>query len=72
MKLNYYQDTDSLYIDLSSKKSSKSVEVSVGIIIDYDKDGEIVGIDIDNASSKMNLTELVLNKIPAQVHKISA
>ena len=72
MKLNYYNDTDSLYIDLSSRKSSKSVEISTGIVIDYDKDGNIVGIDIDNASTKLNLTELILNKLPVKIHKISA
>ena len=72
MKLNYYNDTDSLYIDLSSHKSTKSVEVSTGVVIDYDKNGNIVGIDIDNASHKLNLSELILNKIPVQLHKISA
>jgi uncharacterized protein YuzE len=72
MKINYYPETDSMYIDLSSKTSIESKEISEGIILDYDKDGKLVGIDIDNASSKMDLTELVLNKLPTKIHKISA
>ena len=72
MKINYYPETDSMYIDLSSKTSIESKEISEGIILDYDKDGKLVGIDIDNASSKMDLTELVLNKLPTKVQKISA
>ncbi len=48
MKLNYYPETDSLYIDLSSRSSKESVEVSEGIVLDYDEDGDITGIDIDN------------------------
>ena len=72
MTINYYPDTDSLYIDLSSKESTNSNEVSEGVIIDYDKDGNIVGIDIDNASRKLNLKELVLNKVPSEVKKINA
>jgi uncharacterized protein YuzE len=72
MKINYYPETDSMYIDLSSKTSIESKEISEGIILDYDKDGKLVGIDIDNASSKMDLTELILNRLPTKVHKISA
>lgn len=72
MKLNYYPDTDSLYIDLSSKKSAESREISEGIVLDYDSEGNLVGIDIDNASKILDLKELVLNKLPVEVHKLSA
>jgi uncharacterized protein YuzE len=64
LKLNYYPDTDSLYIDLSSKPGTESREVSEGVILDYDADGKLVGIDIDNASRKLDLRELVTNQIP--------
>ena len=53
MKLNYYPDTDSLYIDLSEKPSVKCREISEGVVLDYDAEGILVGIDIDNASTKM-------------------
>ena len=72
MKLNYYPETDSLYIDLSSKTSTESVEIFEGIVIDYDKDGHITGIDIDNASRKIDLKEIILNKVPAQLQAITA
>jgi uncharacterized protein YuzE len=71
MKLNYYKDTDSLYIDLSSKPSAESREISEGIVLDYDADGNLVGIDIDNASRKIDLKEVILNKIPAEVEALS-
>jgi len=72
MKISYYPDTDSMYIDLSEKKSSESKEVSPGIVLDYDNSGDLVGIDIDNASKKLDLKELVLNKIPADLKTIAA
>jgi len=72
MKLNYYPETDSLYIDLSSKPSKESVEISEGVILDYDDDGHITGIDIDNDSHKIDLNEIILNKIPAQLQSITA
>jgi uncharacterized protein YuzE len=72
MKLNYYPETDSLYIDLSSKPSKESIEVSEGIVIDYDAEGHITGIDVDNASHKIDLKEIILNKIPSQLQTITA
>ena len=68
MKLNYYEETDSLYIDLSSKESVETKEISPGVNLDYDNVGEVVGIDIDNASKKLDLKDLTLNHIPSQVH----
>jgi uncharacterized protein YuzE len=71
MKLNYYRDTDSLYIDLSSKTSTESREITEGIVLDYDSEGNLVGIDIDNASRKVDLREVILSKIPAEVQAVT-
>ena len=71
MKLNYYRDTDSLYIDLSSKTSTASREITEGIVLDYDSEGNLVGIDIDNASRKVDLREVILSKIPAEVQAVT-
>jgi len=64
MKLSYYPDTDSLYIDLSTNPSAESVEVSEGVVLDYDGQGNLVGIDIDHASAKLDLQELVTSHVP--------
>jgi len=64
MKLNYYPETDSLYIDLSSNTSIESREISEGVVLDYDQNGNVVGIDIDNASKKVNLDDVSFSKIP--------
>jgi len=72
MKLNYYPDTDSLYIDLSSKVSSETREISEGVLLDYDEEGNLVGIDIDNASKKIDLRHLILNKLPVEVQTLTA
>lgn len=72
MKLNYYAETDSLYIDLSERPSTESREISEGVVLDYDADGNLVGIDIDNASSKVQLEQLILNKLPSRVETITA
>lgn len=66
MKLNYYKETDSLYIDLSSKSSVESREISEGVVLDYDEEGHLTGIDIDKASAILDLKELVVNHLPTQ------
>jgi len=71
MKVNYHPDTDSLYIDLSEHASVESREVSAGVVLDYDADGDLVGIDIDNASRKVQLERLVLTRMTAQIERIA-
>ena len=72
MKLNYYAETDSLYIDLSETPSAESREISEGAVLDYDAKGNLVGIDIDNASKKVQLKQLILSKLPGKVQTIPA
>jgi uncharacterized protein YuzE len=72
MKLNYYPETDSLYIDLSEKTSVDSKEISEGIVLDYDTKGNLVGIDIDNASKKVQLKELILSRLPSNIQTVEA
>ena len=72
MKLNYYLETDSLYIDLAERASVESREVSEGVVLDYDAEGNLVGIDIDNAGKKFELKTLVLSKLPTEIQSLSA
>ncbi len=72
MKLNYHPDTDSLYIDLSEQPSAESREVSEGVVLDYDTEGNLVGIDIDNASRRVALQRLVLSRLPGVVETDAA
>jgi len=72
MKLNYYPETDSLYIDLSETTSVESKEISEGVVLDYDAEGNLVGIDIDNASKKVQLKELILSRLPSAVQTVAA
>jgi len=72
MKVKYYKGTDSLYIDLSENASSESTEISEGVVLDYDSVGNLVGIDIDNASKKVALDKLVLSNLPGKIETNAA
>ena len=64
MKFHYYPETDSLYIDLSEKTSVESREVAHGVVLDFDAEGRLVGLDIDHASRIVNLSRLEAEALP--------
>ena len=72
MKITYYAETDSLYIDLSEHPGTESVEISEGVVVDYDSEGNLVGIDIDNASKKVELKKFTISRLPAMEQTIEA
>ena len=62
MKISYYQETDTLYIDLEVNSTSvESEEIADGIVVDYDEEGRVVGIEIENARERVNLSNLIPN-----------
>jgi uncharacterized protein YuzE len=64
MKFKYYEETDSLYIDLSEKASADSREVAPGVVLGFDGSGRLVGIDIDHASHVVNLSHIEAETFP--------
>ncbi|HYN15622.1 MAG TPA: DUF2283 domain-containing protein [Terriglobales bacterium] len=71
MKLHYYPDTDSLYIDLNARPSADSREIADGLVVDFDSDGRVVGIDIQHASEIMDLKTLETESLPAGKTRIT-
>lgn len=66
MKFHYYRETDSLYIDLSAKVGVDSREVVPGVVLDFDAEGSLVGIDIDHASKRVDLSRLEAVELPVR------
>jgi len=64
MKIQYYPETDSLYIDLTQKMSANSKELENGVVLDFDDQGDLVGIDVDWAAKKIDLTTLETLNLP--------
>ena len=64
MKLHYYPETDSLYIELNTRPSADSRETADGLVVDFDAGGNVVGIDVDQASQKLDLASLEAEPLP--------
>ncbi|MCH8840368.1 MAG: DUF2283 domain-containing protein, partial [Planctomycetes bacterium] len=51
---------------VEGERPEEGREVSEGVVLDYDEAGNLVGIDIDHASQKLDLSEVVTSHIPLQ------
>ena len=60
MRIHYSHDVDALYIRLNESAIENTDEVTDGVIMDYDKNGIIVGIEILSASQKTDVQRLVI------------
>jgi uncharacterized protein YuzE len=69
MKLHYYPETDSLYIELKAEPGTETREVAEGLTVDLDAKGQVVGFDIDGASSRFDLTTLETISLPLTITK---
>ena len=67
MKLHYYPETDSLYIELKAAPGVETREVAEGLNVDLDAQGQVVGFDIDGASTRFDLTTLETIALPFTV-----
>jgi uncharacterized protein YuzE len=64
MKLHYYPETDSLYIELKSAPGAEAREIVEGLVVDFDANGDVVGFDIDHASRKLDLSKVETVALP--------
>ena len=60
MRIHYAHDADALYIRLKEDDIDNSDQISDDIIIDFDKDNNIIGIEILSASQKADVSQLLI------------
>jgi uncharacterized protein YuzE len=64
VKLHYYPETDSLYIELAARPGAETREIADGLNADFDAQGALVGLDIDGASKKLDLATIETVALP--------
>ena len=70
MKLHYYPETDSLYVEFKAGPGAETLEVTDGLNVDLDASGDVVGFDIDHASRRVDMSTLETEALP--LHAIKA
>jgi uncharacterized protein YuzE len=69
LKLHHYPETDSLHIELKPESGTEAREVASGLTVDLNDKGEVVGFDIDHASTHLDLTTLETVALPLRATK---
>ncbi len=65
MKMSYFEDTDTLYIELSEAPSVETKDLDENTLLDYDADGNLIAITVEHASNRTDLNNLILSGIAA-------
>ncbi|MEO7993964.1 MAG: DUF2283 domain-containing protein [bacterium] len=71
MKLHYYPDTDTLYIEFNDRKVAATDDLAEDVLVDRDANGALVGITFDEASKQVDLTALEMLSFPIQALKVA-
>ena len=71
MKLHYYPETDSLYVELRSEPGAETREVASGLNVDLDANGNVVGFDMDHASQRLELSTLETEALPVRAYRMT-
>ncbi|HEY9850827.1 MAG TPA: DUF2283 domain-containing protein [Leptolyngbyaceae cyanobacterium] len=64
MKIQYFSDTDTLTIELTSKPVVYTDAITDDLILDYDDEGKVVTITIDNCSKNVDTVNLQALDLP--------
>ena len=64
MIFQYDHETDMLYIKLVDRPSTESEEVAPSIVLDFDEHNQVVGIEIEGASTFIDLSRLEVAALP--------
>jgi len=64
MVFRYHLATDMLHIQLADRGSTASEEVAPGIVLDFDEQNRVVGIEIEDASTVIDLSRLEVLALP--------
>ena len=65
MKVRYFEDTDTLYIELSDREPAQTEELNDNVLLELDKDGKVVGMTIEHAKQSQGTLDLSYEKVAA-------
>jgi uncharacterized protein YuzE len=72
MKIEYSKEADAIYVYFKEEYVAKSKEIEDGVVIDFDKDGQIIGIEVLDVSQRFSLSDIVnvsIENIPLEAVK---
>jgi uncharacterized protein YuzE len=65
MKIQYFQDTDTLYIEFRAAEVAESRDLDENTILDIDREGGICGITVEHASKRADFPKFSYEQVAA-------
>jgi uncharacterized protein YuzE len=65
MKIKYFQDTDTLYIEFRSVEVAETKDLDEDTLLDLDRDGNVCGITIEHARDRAEIPKFSYEQISA-------
>jgi uncharacterized protein YuzE len=65
MKVKYFRDTDTALLEFAERPVEETREISANVIVDLDKDGNIVSMTIEHAARVASLPGISFEEIGA-------
>jgi len=65
MKVQYFEDTDTLYIEFQSQQIAQTRDLDENTLLDLDADGKVCAITFEHASQRADISELQVEGIAA-------
>jgi len=65
MKIKYFQDTDTLYIEFKVAEVAETKDLDENTLIDLDSEGNICAITIEHASDRADIPHFSFEQIAA-------
>lgn len=65
MKIQYFQETDTLYIEFKPSTVAETKNLDENIVLDLDRDGNICAITVEHASQRANIPHFSYEQVVA-------
>ena len=65
MKIKYFQDTDTLYIEFRTAKVAETKDLDENTLLDLDKDGNICAITVEHAKDRADIPHFSFEQVAA-------
>ena len=65
MKIKYFQDTDTLYIEFRATKVAETKDLDENMLLDLDKDGNICAITVEHAKDRADIPHFSFEQVTA-------
>ncbi|MDR4651357.1 MAG: DUF2283 domain-containing protein [Nitrosomonas sp.] len=65
MKVSYFEDTDTLYIEFRNSGIAESRDLDENTLLDVDVEGNVCAITFEHASQRTDVSRLIIEGIAA-------